>query len=102
MKHSTTTKRPLVDQIESCISKLKDQFKSDNQHITHTTFQDEEDKYLFLKKKLDDIYNYGLLDDSLYDRIDNNIKEKIYGIDTQEPLADVIFLEERKQYKDIA
>ena len=103
MKDFTNSKISLLDRIELFISKFRNNSnKSNNQYVIHSAFEDENDKYLFLKNKLDDVYNYGVIDDVLYDRIENNIKEKIYGIDTQKPLADVIVLEEIKNYKDIA
>lgn len=57
--------------------------------VTHSNLTDESSKYT---KHLDFLYNHGLVNDVVYERTNDKINEKLYGIRAKNQLADIVIL----------
>ena len=101
-----STNEAINDKADSFINNLKYAiYKINKKHVPQQKFENDKDKYDFIKNKLDDLYNYGVINNILYDRIKDNIREKT---NTQKlskqtkQLANVIVFEPRKKLQDTA
>ena len=83
--------KQFVDQLSQRINSTKtEQIEFDN---TNRFNNDKNDIELEFTEHLDYLYNYGIINDVLYERISGKISEKVYGIKpAKKELAEVIFL----------
>ncbi len=70
-----------ISQCEAFIQNLRKDILNKGTHYQTQNFKSNDDKYLVLKEKLDEIYNYGVVNETLYKIIEDNITDKIFGLD---------------------
>jgi len=70
----------------------KEKVKSDIKELSDNMIANtkEDDNYLQFRDHLNFLYNHGVVNDNLYQRIDNKIKEVVFGLSNQEGQSNIL------------
>jgi hypothetical protein len=90
-----------ISQCEAFVKILKENIINKNSH--GQGFESNKDKFTFLKDKLNEIYNYGVVNETLYEIIEDAITDKIFGLDSKAPSRrNVIAFQAKKELMESA
>ena len=70
----------------------KEKVKSDIKELSDNMIANtkEDDNYSQFRDHLNFLYNHGVVNDNLYQRIDNKIKEVVFGLSNQEGQSNIL------------